>query len=312
MADIPTRPFLTDLDGDTAVIACHFNPCGYKRPRKNLHRFLHGMAEVGAPVYMAELAYYGQPFQLPQTDRTILFRAGPEAILFQKEHLLNLVEQIVPPRFTKIVAWDADVLVQNDDWRNATSRLLDSYSVVQPYSRALWLGPNDEEIGCKLSVAYAANNNFHDPLDISLFHPGLGVAVRRSFFREVGGFEGCVITGSGDTLTMVGALQHDPANRPFFRKHSEAWGAPQLEWCHKMYRWSGGRIGAVATDIKHLYHGSHTNRRYLSRFGLVEQFDPRRDLCRNDDGITCWTWKSMQGELPAAINNYFHSRAEDD
>jgi hypothetical protein len=270
------------------------------------------MEYAGVPVFMAELAYFGQAHQLPQTDRTALFRADADAILFQKEKLLNIAEKLVPEQFTKIVAWDADVLVQNDDWRAVTSRVLDDFPVVQPYSRALWMGPDENEIGCKLSVGYAANNRFPDPLDITLFHPGLGVAVRRDFFKEVGGFDGCVITGSGDTLTMVGALQHDPVNRPFFKRHSEAWGRPQLEWCWKMHRYSGGRIGVVATDLLHLYHGSHANRQYLTRFGLVEKFDPARDLVRNDDGITCWSWRAMQTDLPGIISDYFHARAEDD
>lgn len=312
MVATPTDAFLTPLDGDTAVIACHFNPAGYHAPRANLARFLTGMADVGAPLFMAELAFYGQPFQTPGCARTAHFRAGKEAILFQKERLLNLVEKIVPPQFSKIVIWDADILIPDFGWLVEVSRALDAYPVVHPFTRAILLGPEGREIGAKMSVGYAANNRFPDPLDVAIFHPGFGLAVRRDFFTQVGGLDGCVITGSGDTLAMIGALCKELEERAFFRRHSRAWGAGQLEYCRRLYQFSGGRIGVLPADIHHLYHGSHANRAYLSRFDLTHQLDPDRDLRVNDDGITVWTAAAHAGDLPERMREYFFARREDD
>ncbi len=309
---IPTDAFLTPLRGDTAVIACHFNPAGYNRPRANLARFLIGMAEVWAPVFMAELAFYGQPFQTPACDRTAHFRAGKEAVLFHKERLLNIAEKLVPPHFTKLVIWDADILIPDFGWLKEVSRALDTFPVVQPFTRALLLGPDGREIGAKMSVGYAANNRFPDPVDVSIFHPGFGLAVRRDFFHEVGGLDGCVITGSGDTLAMIGALCQQPEDRAFFRRHSRAWGAGQIEYCRRFHQFSGGRLGVLPTDILHLYHGSHVNRAYLSRFDMTHDLDPPRDLKVNDDGITVWTAAAQAGNLPERMREYFFARREDD
>lgn len=309
---IPTDAFRVPLRGDTAVIACHFNPAGYRTPRANLGRFLCGMAEVGAPVFLAELAFYGQPFQTPECDRTAHFRAGKEAIMFQKERLLNMAEQIVPPQFTKIVVWDADILIPDFGWPGEVSRLLDSYPIAQPFSRAILLGPSGREIGAKMSVGYAANNRFPDPVDVGIFHPGFALAMRREFFSEVGGLSGCPITGSGDTLAMLGALCPNPEDRAFFRLHSTEWGAPQLEWCRRLYQFSGGRLGALPMDIHHLYHGSHANRQYLSRFDMTREFNPSRDLTTNEDGITTWTAAAHAGHLPDFMREYFFARREDE
>ena len=40
-----------------AVICCHFNPCGYKMPVANAHRFLD---EIGVPVTLVELSFDGR------------------------------------------------------------------------------------------------------------------------------------------------------------------------------------------------------------------------------------------------------------
>jgi hypothetical protein len=65
--------------------------------------------------------------------------------VWNKENLLNIGVHRTPE--AQYIAWiDADIIFRRPDWPMATLLALQHYDVVQPWSDAYDLGPNDEHI----------------------------------------------------------------------------------------------------------------------------------------------------------------------
>src|SRR5437867_4278139 len=76
-------------------------------------------------------------------------------ILWQKERLLNLALRTLPPSCKKVAWIDCDVVFQADDWAERTSRLLDRFMLVQPFTdvyhvRRDWRPGADLQPTCEL------------------------------------------------------------------------------------------------------------------------------------------------------------------
>lgn len=302
-------------EGDIAVIACHFNPAGFRRPVENLGAFLDWAHGLRLPLYIAELAFGEAPFALASGSSHVLsLRAGPEGILFQKEALWNAAERLVPEHVTKIVALDADVILRDERWLSGVSRLLDDVPIAQPFSHATWLNRFGQRVGQKLSTAYAHANGRLRPGDTATYHPGFGVAVRREFFRVCGGFRGCAITGTGDTLLMLAAMgrPRDPQNFVVRQMPARVLAA-HAAWSAQVQRWAGRQLGVLAGDCTHLWHGGARDRGYQSRFDLLGMHEPELDLEETPDRALRWTEAAMAAKpgLVRAVADYFPARRED-
>src|SRR5579885_1230693 len=113
-----------------AVITCHFNPLGFRRPIANYFRFRESLR--GATVFTIEASFSGR-FSLPADWK---IRANERNILWQKERLLNEALKRLPARFD-CVAWiDADLLFMNERWAAETVSKLDHVPVVQLFEHA--------------------------------------------------------------------------------------------------------------------------------------------------------------------------------
>ncbi len=304
--------FGVPLAGDLAVIACHFNPAGFRQPVENMRRWLDWLWGLRLPVFMAELSFGDAAPVLPRCDRVAHFRAGPEAMMFQKEPLLNLAERIVPRRFSKVAALDADVILTARRWAETTSALLDASPMLQPFSHCRWLDRGGGTQREKQSAAFAFLGR-RDATDVLQYHPGFAWAMRREFFEDpVGGFPECAVIGGGDIATMLGALGF--AGRHFYYDGApEAMVAKQRAWAARCAGWSGRWIGCAAGEATHLWHGSYVDRQYQERYDTARHYNPDTDLSRRHDGLTVWSPFAIEHkpDLVAAVRNYFPSRKED-
>jgi hypothetical protein len=63
--------------------------------------------------------------------------------------------------------------------------------------------------------------------------------------------------------------------------------------------------------VFHLWHGEFTDRKYLSRHEMLNQFnfDPYLDIIFDDE--SCWQWNSDKKELHKYLKSYFSCRKED-
>jgi hypothetical protein len=117
--------------GDLWAITSYFNPIGYKRRLENYKLF---REYLKLPLVTVELAY-GPDFELKDEDAEVLVQLRGKDILWQKERLLNIALQTLPPSCKKVAWVDCDVVFTADDWAERTCRLLDRSILVQLFNR---------------------------------------------------------------------------------------------------------------------------------------------------------------------------------
>jgi hypothetical protein len=82
-------------------------------------------------------------FELEETDADILIQISGGAVLWQKERLLNVAIQSVPPAVGHIARIDGDVIFERTNWMDEAQTQLKDFKVVQLFSDLVDLGPED-------------------------------------------------------------------------------------------------------------------------------------------------------------------------
>lgn len=297
------------------AITTYFNPCRYTTRRRNYDQFIAGMRQSGVPCITVECAFPGQDFELP--DSLEIMRVRADTVLWQKERLLNLAASWLPPS-CRYVAWlDCDILFDNRDWGRMLVDVLKKKQVAQVFETCRRLGPDGKTDGDPLARSFAsvmASNP--ELLECGRYdkhgHTGYGWAMRREIFDEVGLYEAAV-SGSADHFMahaiyghygfcVENALKHDPVQIA----HLKAWGAA-------FHRMVGGSLGVVPGQIRHLWHGDTTNRRYFLRMHDITDlgFNPRTDLVARPGYPLEWADGMNKPGLRDYFANYFAQRQED-
>jgi hypothetical protein len=298
---------------DLAVIACHFNPCGYVRPLEHFQRFTTDMARAGVAFYPVELAYDDDEYVLG--GRVLRLRAlRSRALLWQKEALLNAVVREMVPRETKYVAWvDADVQFLNPRWVERACEELESRScVAQLFGQAHWADA-ESELGSVAISSCGRHWSTRDSRwnDFTRSHPGFAWAARADWLREVGLYAH-MATGSGDTLMTPGFTGrplrewHDSQLNSATRAHWE-------RWTHQARARMTGEFGYVEGSLVHWFHGSVKDRDYRKRWGYIKahDYDPSRDVVIAPGGWLEWSEHASRA-LIETVTAYFPARREDD
>ena len=303
------------MSSDLWVITSYFNPARYTTKRRNFDAFMAGMKEVGANVLVIEMAFGETPFELEPSDGVIQFRGS--GVMWQKERLLNVAAARLPPSCRKIAWVDADIIFEETDWIERTSEALESYAVVQPFSQALRLNrENRDDEGAGFYESFASvfvRNPSMAKTSRHHGHTGFAWSARRELFERCGLYDAC-ISGGGDHL-MAHAFAASIASSPCV--HYTFGGADR--YAEHFVRWGkaardlvGGRIGVVAGQIRHLWHGElaersyHTRERHFRTLG----FDPDAHLKHDENGMFEWSAEAP-AELRAWAQNLFASRNED-
>lgn len=281
------------------AVSCYFNPAGYRRLRDNLHRFVASLH--GCPLTVVELSFDGT-FEL---DGSLQIR-GDRArhTLWQKERLLNLAVERLPPEVDRVAWIDADIQFANPDWAAETHAALERLAVVQLFDAAHFLDQRHHVIRSGPSVV--GQHNKGDKV-----WPGLAWAARRSVFPLLD----MHILGGGDNLmwqAFAGRHHIKESQGAWWRRlMSPRWLRAYLLEGERMRRRVGGRVGRIAGDVFHYWHGSFENRRYVDRWQILRdhQFDPETDVAIDANGLL--RWNSDKPALHAAVAGYFASRQED-
>ena len=125
-------------------VTTYFNPAAYATKLRNLETFATRLRQQGLKLLIVELAFGEAPFAVPCELADSILRLRSNAVLWQKERLLNLALSQLPEVCDKVAWLDGDILFTNDEWVSQTSRLLEEHQVVQPYQLAAWLPPAGE------------------------------------------------------------------------------------------------------------------------------------------------------------------------
>ena len=302
------------------AITCYFNPVGYRRRLENYYIF---RQRLKVPLVTVELSC-DEKFQLGSSDADILVQVHSPAILWQKERLLNVALGSLPDGCDKVAWLDCDVLFENDDWVERSSRALDEFSLLHLFQERIELPmdftPNkpDSCVAAQKtqSVVYqlAAGEIAAEEACLPGGVPrgstcGLAWASRRDLLSKYGLYDACIV-GSGNIAIFSAAVglfdQFAKTVEMNERrmKHYQAWARP-------FFNRIRGRVGYIPGRVFHLWHGDLSNRGYPKRHGLFARFDfdPFTDIAVDPNG--CWRWNSKKTEMQEFVRHYFKSRKED-
>ena len=274
------------------------------------------MDRSGVPCLVIECAFGDEPFELPESPFVIRRRSA--SVLWQKERLLNLVLDRLPPSCRKIAWIDADVLFENPAWHIDCSQLLDRYNVAQLFDTAVWLprghaeyrgeGQSWPSFCCK----YLAKPECLGQGWLQHGHTGFAWAARRETLESCGFFDLC-LTGSADHLMSHGFVG-DVRSRciealigldtPLHRHY--------VSWARRAYRASGAKLGFLPGRVLHLWHGDFDGRNYHQHSQEFRSlhFNPSTDVRLASNG--CWEWTGANPAVQRWASALFADRKEDD
>ena len=299
------------------LITCYFNPSHYRTKFENYQRFKERIQQAGLPLLTIECAFGQDEFDLEASPDVLQVRA--QDVMWQKERLLNLAIRQLPSSAKKVAWMDCDILFANPKWAVETARLLDEFPIVQPFTQSFRL-PQDQlrySGAAEMVRGGIAAITHRSPVWLTQGdfarhgHPGYAWAAQRSLLEKHGLYDAMII-GSADHM-MAHAMYGDFAspclnanlgNRSARLDHFQRWG----EALHQDVQ---GRVGYVAGNLLHLWHGDVKNRQYSPRHHKLAQFqfDPHSDIQLSSSGL--WEWASPKPELHEWVVNYFSQRQED-
>ena len=234
-----------------------------------------------------------------------------DSFLWQKEALLNAAVAALPEEIENVVIIDADILPPLETWIADIEEALEKYPVIQPWDRCRILAESGKEQSCRASVARGIELKDKRASNFTMYHPGYAWAFRRTFWTEGPGLYTLCPVGGADMLLAL-AVQGLPALYQAWPGNQETF---TYGWAIGVKSWMGKeKCGCMESMIDVLFHGDLAQRKYLSRFAMLENFDPARDLnIPAQSGPIEWSASAKQDkpEMVAAIASYFGARQED-
>lgn len=314
------------LDGELWGITTFFNPAGYSNKYQHFKKFADSARQQGLKICTVELTFGDKSYEVEDhdTDMLIQVNGSEHNMLWQKEAMMNIALEKLPESCDKIAWLDCDVIFENPNWVKATSKLLNDYKVVQPFSHAFRLpenvftlddltqaslakGDGSLSLGSAFSVAQSGEralgfNSFTEG------EVGFAWAARRSVFADIL-FADRLCTGANDLLMSYGffgkSINYDSKNL----------NSATINYCEK-YRTQleqivGKSVYYANGLLLHLWHGSQRNRRYHKRDFILsqEEYHPGKDVKKGSNGLL--QWSSNKPRLHTKISNYMLGRGEE-
>lgn len=314
-------------EGNLVVVICHFNPCAYENPKRNLHQVLSWLATQDLPVYAVELrcgeSLADEPL-LP-SDHEKVIQLESKSVFFRKENLWNIAARRLPDRFQWVLCLDADVIIKSGDWLLRLQDALRSNKIVQPFSRAAWMDSRGRVYREKVASLSAAIQGLPNAESGKIYHPGFAVAIHRKFWIETNGLYNGIL-GEGASAMMAALLGAPESMNPYFGGISAGFGSHYSTWANMLTCWTGGRFSAIEAIAFHFWHGSTARREYVwhspeaaeefqARKAWLTGFNPESDLAIDPStGLLEWSSQAVTDKtsLIRRVEQYFRRRNEDE
>lgn len=227
-----------------------------------------------------------------------------DTIFWRKENLINIGEKLLPEECDYIAWIDSDIFFSDKHWPYDIIRSLLTNDVVQVFDSAFMLDRKGDIESEAPSIVREWLKGNDEPQEKHPLpgHPGLGWAMRRNVFLEIGGlFEGAIV-GGGDTELACALI--DKLDKIKDWKSHRHW-EELLKWSKSL---RGLRTGYASCTAYHNWHGDEENRQYYSRTKILTdaEYDPVLDTKHNINSIQELSDRGKRLEL--AIVNYFHAR----
>lgn len=324
------------------------NPLRFRKRYENYYKFEDHMKKGGAILYTAEVAFGERRFEITdaKNPRHLQLRAYGE--FWRKENVLNLLAARLPPEAKYIGTFDADIQFARSDWAQEILHQLQHYDVLQPFSHAQDLGPDDEPLANEHARSFIRNyvehgfaphsEEFMEEIAVRWttsgviqpkrgehptgspyghlgvdWHPGLAWCYRKTAWDTMGGLMDWLPTGSGDwhmANAFIGNLMRsiDPAHTDSYKRQCQIW---QDRVVPAIRDNPNGGLGYMPGLLMHSFHGSKAARQYSFRhkFVLNVEYDPDLDIKRDHQGL--WQLTDRNPRLRDGLRIYGRARNED-
>ena len=301
------------------VFAVRANPLRWRQPEAVARDWVEHMLDSGVRLHLVEVQYGERPFLHAETAHVNHIGLRARTWCWSKENALNIgISRVPDARY--IATSDSDVFHRRASWAAETVQALQHYDVVQPWSDAYDLGPNDEHIQHHVSFCrqYLQGQPVcprgpkwwkfaGGPYDYP--HSGYIWAWTRQALDWLGGLFELGGMGSGDHHMALALAGHGTMSLP--GGCSAAYRDHVMRWQARARQHINGNIGYVPGTIEHRFHGRKADRGYLSRWDMFIRhgFNPETDLKRNTHGV--YEWTGNKPELRREFDLYLRSRNED-
>lgn len=300
------------------VVAAYANPMRWKSRERLAREFAAHMLDSGVNLTIVDCAFGERPHDLWNLKhvRLVKVRARGEALIWNKESILNVGISRLPESAKYIGTFDADITFRRPDWAAECVHALQMHHVAQPWQHAYDLGPNNEHMELHHSFCSLVHQKKpimqgpkHPKTVYKFGHPGYSWLWRRSFLDAVGGLVETAGLGAGDhhmALALIGKVKESIPHGM-----TDGYVAPLLRWQERALHAAHRNIGFVPGTIAHNWHGPKTRRFYIERWETLvkHRFDPAADMLRNTYGVL--ELDPRKPGLRHDIALYFESRNED-
>ena len=275
-----------------------FNPVDYNSRKNNFDIFKSWISNQNLHLVVVQLAYSENNIvQIKDDEYTkhVLIKIKEnkeEAILWQKEALINIGIQNIPWNWCENVAWiDADVMLQ-DGWIEETNKMLKQNQIGQAFTHLIKLPP-----GVYNPLPYFSSVRLkHLPIGLNegqiypsccFVNSNLGCysgfvwAAKRNFLVEIFGLYPFAIVGGFDSLLVNSFFEDVSQSCDAVRQNEEMFNHYE-EWWSIVRKANNGKLACPSRKIiaTHLYHGNRQDRTYLKRHSILlnNSFNPKSDV----------------------------------
>jgi hypothetical protein len=303
------------------VIIVISNPCMYSRRIVLLKEFVKRfeMEEEHVNLFIVEMIYSGglnesckpQEFTVTNSTNPNHLQLIAPVPLWHKENMINLGVKYLLPKDYKAFAWiDADVEFENPTWAMDTLKILNgTKDIVQLWSHAVFMSRDEMNLELFNSFGYrnVKDNQQYKYTDKDYWHPGFAWAMTRTAYEQLGGLYDDVL-GSADSIMSISFI-----NRVHIRQKKEYHDDYNKSMSDYQTRASNLCVGYVPGVIRHHYHGSRINRKYVEKQDILisNGYSPTKHFTYDESGIRVPT-RECPPKLLTDILNYFVERKEDD
>lgn len=295
------------------VIAVISNPCLYATRYILFKEFLKRMEdESDVIVYVVEMAYKNQKFIITHSKNKNHLQLRTEIPIWHKENMINIgIKKLLPSNW-KAVAWiDADLEFENSTWAKDTLKVLNGCKdIVQLFSHAVDMNKNKEAMNIFTSFGYQYTKKNPYKIGLNFWHPGFAWACTRKAYDKMGGLYEMAILGSGDNIIALSLINQ--GLNSINPKSTKNYKNTILEFQSRVRNL---RLGYVPGIIRHHYHGSKKNRKYIERWEILvkHDYDPIHHLTIDNIETKCLIPSAnFPAQMIMDIYTYFQERNEDE
>ena len=303
------------------VIIVISNPCMYSRRIVLFKEFVKRfeLEEENVNLFIVEMIYTcelkdsckPQAFTVTSSTNPNHLQLTAPTPLWHKENMINLGVKYLLPKDYKAFAWiDADVEFESPTWAMDTLKMLNGTSdIVQLWSHAIFMSRDEMnlEIFNSFGYRYIKDNNY-TIVGKDFWHPGFAWGITRTAYEQLGGLFDDDVVGSADTIMALSLI-----NKVHLRQqpnYHDDYNNSMEEYQKKA---SNIRLGYVPGVIRHHYHGSKSNRKYVERGEILisNEYSPNKHMTYDEVGVRIPS-PECPPQLLLDIMNYFVERKEDD